>query len=217
MSLLAAIGLALAAFAIAAFVMQVPRALWTSLLAALVLGLAGYAYQGSPDFVSAPRAAQAEESETGWQLVEARKEMIGEGEGSRDNMLIFADGLTRKGQFVNASVILEGVVEDNPRDHEAWLALGNVLVEHASGALTPAAMHAYAKAEEARPGSVGPGYFVGLAMIRQGAFVEAHQTWSGTLDRAAEDAAGREALAERLGRLEELMRQAIDMAPTGTE
>ncbi len=49
--------LALVAFAIAVFTFRLPRALWTSLAAALVFGLAGYATQASTNVPSSPTAA----------------------------------------------------------------------------------------------------------------------------------------------------------------
>src|SRR5690606_13296073 len=57
MSWVLAIGLAAAAFAAMAFALRLPRAAWTSALAALALGLAGYALQGEPELAGAPRDA----------------------------------------------------------------------------------------------------------------------------------------------------------------
>jgi cytochrome c-type biogenesis protein CcmH len=207
MTWLIAIALALAAFAAAVFAFRIERGGWTTVSAALALGLAGYALQASPDIPGAPAAPVAEVGEQGWQMVELRKEMFPSGAGPTSSGLIIADGFARQGQYADAATILGGAVSDNPRDAEAWLALGNALVEHADGALTPPALHAYRRAEQLDPGGVGPGFFLGLALIRQGRFEEARNLWRGTLDAAAEDAAGREALAERLERLESLFAQ----------
>src|SRR5690606_41474148 len=54
MTWLVAIALALAAFAVAAFALRLEPSGWTTVAAALALGLAGYAMQASPDVPGAP-------------------------------------------------------------------------------------------------------------------------------------------------------------------
>jgi cytochrome c-type biogenesis protein CcmH len=207
MTWLVAIALALAAFAVAVVAFRIDRGGWTTISAALALGLAGYALQASPDVPGSPAQPAAEIGEQGWQMVELRKEMFASGARPTSGKLIIADGFARQGQYDDAATILRGAVAENPRDAEAWLALGNALVEHADGALTQPALLAYRRAEQLDPGGVGPGFFLGLALIRQGRFEEARSLWRGTLDAAPEDAAGREALAERLERLDGLFAQ----------
>lgn len=204
MTWLLAIVLALAAFAVAVFAFRVDRGGWTTVAAALAVGLAGYALQASPDVPGSPAQPSARVGEDGWQMVDLRKEMVASANRSNSAKLIIADGYARRGQYADAATVLRGAVADNPRDAEAWLALGNALVEHADGALTQPALLAYRRAEAHDPAGLGPGFFLGLALIRQGRFEEARALWRGTLEAAAEDAAGREALAERLARLEGL-------------
>lgn len=208
MTWLAVILLAAVAFAIAAIALRLPRSAWTAFAAALVFGLAGYAWQARPGVPSAPKSAQADVGQAGWEMVEARKEMVALPDRSRDSMTLFADGQARKGRYADSAIIYEGVVENNPKDVDAWLALGNALVEHAEGRLTPAALHAYRQAERADEGAAGPGYFLGIALIRQGELLEARKMWADTLASASPDAEGREALAIRLQRLDELLVQA---------
>lgn len=209
MTWLFAIALALAAFAIAAFVMRIARAGWTTFAAALALGLAGYALQASPRLPGAPAAKADLTPQPGWSLVEARREMIADAR-LRSDKLLMADAFAMRGQYADAVALLNGAVDDNPRDAEAWLALGNALVEHADGTLTEPALLAYRRAEELDPRGTGPGYFLGLALIRQGRLLEAREMWAATLESAAEEAAGREALEERLGRLDGLLAQAAE-------
>lgn len=205
MTWLVAIALALAAFALAVFAFRVDRSGWTTVAAALALGLAGYAMQASPSLPGAPAAPAARADEAGWQLVELRKEMVAS--PSASDKLILADGFTRRGQYDDAAGILRSAVSDNPGDAEAWLALANALVEHADGALTRPALLAYRRAEALDRGAVGPGFFLGLALIRQGRFEDARALWRSTLESAPEGTAGRAALAERLERLEALFAQ----------
>lgn len=206
MTWLLAIALALAAFALAAFVLRIGRNGWTTFAAALALGLAGYALQASPDIPAAPAAGARQDEQGAWALVDERKGMIDSRRRSMSDKLLVADAFARHGQYANAAAMLRGAVTDNPRDAEAWLALGNALVEHADGALTQPALMAYRRAAEADPTGVGPGYFLGLALIRQGQIPQARSVWADTLESAAADAAGRELLAERLARLDALLR-----------
>lgn len=205
MTWLLTIALALAAFALGAFMFGVARRGWTTFAAALALGLAGYAMQASPGLPGAPAANAREEVRADWGFVDARKEMVASGDRSPSREMIVADALARQGQYANAAAMLREAVRANPRDAEAWLALGNALVEHADGALTAPAMLAYRRAAELQPEAAGPGYFLGFALIRQGRLMEARNVWASTLESAAEDAAGRPALEERLARLDELL------------
>lgn len=208
MTWVVAIALALAAFAVAVIAFPVPRSGWTTVAAALALGLAGYALQASPGVRGAPAALRVGSDDAAWALVEDRKSMVGEEARSGNGALITADAYARRGQFADAAGILRGVVGADPHDAEAWLALGNALVEHADGALTEPALLAYRRAAELDPGGIGPGYFLGLALIREGRIGEARALWHSTLENAAPDAAGREVFAERLGRLDALLTQA---------
>jgi cytochrome c-type biogenesis protein CcmH len=203
MTWLLAIALALAAFALGAFVFRIARNGWTTFAAALALGLAGYALQASPDVPGAPAAGPAVDTQGEWALVEERKAMVGL--SSPSTSLVLSDAMARRGRYAEAAAALRGAVRENPRNAEAWLALGNALVEHTGGALTQPALLAYRRAAEADPMGVGPGYFLGLALIRQGQIAQAREVWAGTLANAAPKAAGREVLAQRLARLDELL------------
>ena len=205
MSWIVAIALALGAFALAAFALGVARQGWTSFAAALALGLAGYALQASPGLPGAPAAGAARPEGVDWAYVEARHEMVAPRDRSTSNQMIIADGFARRGQYANTVALLRDAVRANPNDAEAWLALGNALVEHAGGALTQPALYAYRRAADLDPGSAGPGYFLGFALIRQGRIMEARGVWASTLESAAEDAAGRAALEERLARLDQII------------
>jgi cytochrome c-type biogenesis protein CcmH len=200
-----AIALALVAFAVAVFAFRVARSGWAAIAAALALGLAGYALQASPGTPGAPAKVTAADGDADWALVDERKEMLADDDLSKNNKLIVADAYARRGRFTDAATILRGAVADNPRDTEAWLALGNALVEHADGALTEPALLAYRRAAELDPDGTATGYFLGLAMIRQGRLGEARALWRSTLEATPEGAAGRDILALRLSRLDTLL------------
>lgn len=197
--------LALAAFALGVLAFRVSRQGWSTFGAALALGLAGYALQASPEVPGAPAVGVRATGEVDWAFVDARKEMVASANRSTSDKMIVADALARQGQYANAAAMLRAAVSENPRDGEAWLALGNALVEHSDGALTQPAVLAYRRAGELDPAGVGPGYFLGFALIRQGRLMEARGVWASTLESAAPGAAGRAGLEESLKRLDGLI------------
>jgi cytochrome c-type biogenesis protein CcmH len=205
MTWLMVIGLALAVFAVAAFLLKLDKGLWTSLGAALGFGLAGYALQASPGLPAAPKsgeeAAQAQQVD----MVQARREFVAQGDWSPAPMLVTSDAMARRGRFEEAARLLEDVTRQNPRDFEAWLAQGIALTEHAGGAMTQASLYAYQQAAAAKPDSIAPGYFLGVSLVQQGRLMEARQVWAETLASGPEDAAGRAGLEDRLARLDGIL------------
>lgn len=207
MSWLPIVLLAAIAFVIAAFVLRMPKGSWALLGAALMLGLAGYALQGLPGYAGAPKEARIGEDRNGTAMVEARRELF-DPDVAPARFVTVSDGFARRGQFGDAAGILRSALRDDPEDGEAWLALGNALVEHANGMLTPAALFAYTKAEQYLPGHPGPAYFLGVSLIRSGRFMEARGLWIDALASAPEDAPWRESLEQRIARLDEMIAQA---------
>jgi cytochrome c-type biogenesis protein CcmH len=212
MSWVLAIALAGAVFALAIVLFRVARQAWSALAATLALGLAGYALQASPGLPGAPAASRTESDLPGETLKQARQAMVGPDQRSRSGRVLTADAFATRGQYADAAALLRGAVAENPRDSEAWLALGNVLVEHAEGRVTEPALFAYRRASEADPRGIGAGYFLGLSLLRQGSIIEGRNIWAETLAQAPEDAAGRAMLAEQLNRLDVLLRQAAEAA-----
>lgn len=207
--------LAAATFMLAAFVLKLPRRLWTLLAAALTFGLAGYAWQGSPGQGGAPAAIAADVSESGEALVNARRGMF-PSDLPPPRWITVADAFTRKGRYEDAANMLRNAVAENPGDLEAWLALGNVLVEHADGALTPAATYAYDRAEGLGPDHPGVPFFVGIALLRSGEPQQARDAWAELLARTPGDAPWRSQLEDRVAILNRLLAmQAGRMAAPG--
>lgn len=201
------IGLGLAIFAVLAVVFKVPRPGLKPIGAALALGLAGFGFQAAPAQPGAAKSAEQRLDKAGPMLVEARKALYGAvGTPNLPNRwLLTADAMTRHGQYGDAATMVLGAVEANPKDSEAWVALGNNLVGHAEGVLTPAAMYAYRKGAEADPASPGPGYFLGLALITNGKLAEGRAIWTDLVAKAPSDAPWRDELAERIKRLDQLV------------
>lgn len=199
--------LALAAlvFALSAYLLKLPRSLWMLFGSALLFGLAGYAVQGNPGQPAAPAAPSAQDvAQTGELLVEARREFYPEGR-LPSRFVVTADAFTRRGQHQQAANFLRNAVAEDPQDGEAWLALGNALVEHANGQLTAAALYAYSRSEQVAPGNPAPTYFLGLAFLRAGEPGRTLALWRELLENAQEDTEWRAPLAARLERLEAML------------
>ncbi|MES2492268.1 MAG: tetratricopeptide repeat protein [Pseudomonadota bacterium] len=198
--------LALAAFAVFAFILRAPRSTWHIVGAALFVGLAGYAVQGAPDRPGSPKtpAQGGRDDGTGAAAVAARQQMGGAGLAGDQHMII-ADALARHGQFAEAAEVLRGAVERNPDNAEAWLAMGNALTGHAEGTISPAAIFAFGRAARAEPASPGPPFFLGLALLRSGRVGEGRAVWADLLARSPADAPWRGDLEQRLGQLDALI------------
>jgi cytochrome c-type biogenesis protein CcmH len=201
------IGLAVAAFALMAAIFRLPRAAWTTVLAALALGLAGYAAQGSPGVPGAPKVAAPLVAGEGANLVDLRRAVLPDALRSHHNAIVTADGMARRDRYAEAATFLLGAVRDDPRDGEAWLALGNNLVAQADGALTPAAQLAYRRAEAAAPTSPGVPFFIGIYQLEAGNFLDARGLWAQAAQRAPEGSEARQTIDSRIARLDAVMQQ----------
>ena len=206
MGWIAIIGLAALAFLLAVLLLRLPRAGYMLFGATLLFGLAGYALQGAPDMPSAPKPAAARPSETGFALIDSRRALFNP-DRPPTAMLTLADAYSRQGRHGDAAEILRGAVSTAPTDGESWVALGNALVEHAEGQLTPAALYAFGEADKVAPGHPGAPYFLGVSLIRSGQPGQARGIWAEVLENADADAPWRPAFEERLARLDQLLAQ----------
>ena len=188
-----------------------PRTGWEAIAAALLLGIAGYGLQGRPGLPGAPKTAVETISGDPKALVNARKALDGKPVAPGSDWVVIADAFARQGQYADAAGVLLGAVDKNPRDADAWLALGNALVGHAEGALSPAALYAYRAATQAAPDHPGPPFFLGLALAQSGRFAEARQLWADLLAKSPADAPWRPDLQDRLARLDALIERQNQM------
>lgn len=208
-----AIGLTLAALTAMIVLGKAPRKSWEAIAAALVFGLAGFAYQARPELSGAPKQPEAAQGKIGAGLVTVRQQLAGEGAIASNRWTVTADALTRQGEFSDAASLLLGAIEENPRDSGAWLALANNLIGHSDGALTPAALYAFRKAAEADPQAAGPPFFLGLAFIQNGQPEQGRALWAELLARTPATTPWHQGLAERLQMLDQLMAQDAKAAP----
>jgi cytochrome c-type biogenesis protein CcmH len=159
----------------------------TAAAAALLLGAAGYAFQGSPNLPGAH--AQSDEGRDIFPLTEARHAFFGDF-APAESWLRMSEALARAGSSEDAVGILQNAVRRYPGDPELWIGLGNALVDHARG-LTPAAELAFRRAEEVAPGHPAAPFFYGLALARSGDREGALKLWKQVLAKAPPKAAWR--------------------------
>ncbi len=184
-----------------------PRAGWEAIVAALLVGLAGYVYQGQPDLAGAPRAPDEAPAGSADAMIAQRQALEQTPQGG-NAWLMIADALSRHGEYAEAATVLRGAIEKDPHNAEAWAALGNALVGHAGGTLGPGALYAFRQAEVADPAAPAPPFFLGLAMARSGRLVEARGQWAALLARTPAGAPWRARLAEELTKLDGMIAQA---------
>lgn len=208
-----ALGLALAAFAALVLAFKAPRRGWEAIGAALLLGIAGFAWQARPAQPGAPKEAQLAQRKDAAALVAARQELARQSGQTPNSWMVIADAFARNGQFGDAAGVVLGAVEKDPANADAWLALANNLVGHAEGNLTPAARYAYARALQADPAHPGPAFFMGLALASNGKLDEGRAMWAALLAGAPKDAPWRADLEARLARLDAFI--AAQAAPDG--
>lgn len=171
--------------------------------AALLLGVAGYAWQGNPGMAGVsvePKEAPNSFDDT---TIDARNE-LGERFGTAQEWLVFSDSLNRSGKHGAAANYLRNGVKEHPEDPDLWVGLGNALVVHANGVITPAAQFAFQKAADLSPEHPGPPFFLGLAYAQSGKIDQARAIWTELLARSSEDAPWREDLESRLATMEQI-------------
>lgn len=208
MSWVFVIALAAVVFALLAVLLKAPRASWEVIGAALLLGVAGYAWQGSPDVKGAPKASAEAASST----AEAEKEIAERqkatpGAAMTDKNVVIADAMARHGQFANAAEVLRGAVDRDPNNVDAWLAMANALVGHAEGTISPAAIYAYDQAARVNSANPAPLFFKGFAYIRTGRLKEGRAVWGQLLAQTPADAPWRKDLQMRVVEVDRFLAQ----------
>ncbi len=182
---------------------RLSRATYEITAAALLLGVAGYAWQGHPGMAGVSVVPTEQPNSFDEDTIDARNEM-GERFGTAREWLIFSDSLNRAGKHGAAANYLRNGVKEHPEDPDLWVGLGNALVVHANGVVTPAAQFAFQKAADLSPEHPGPPFFLGLAYAQSGKIDQAREIWKELLARSSKDAPWRADLESRLAAIERI-------------
>lgn len=195
---------------------RLPRASWELVGAALLLGLAGYAWQGSSALSGSPHAAGKRDVRFDEKLVERRR-ALADRLGPANQWLILSDGLGRQGKSREAANVLVSGLRQYPDDANLWLGLGNALLVHGEGVLSPGADFAYRRALQLGGKGPGPAYFYGLALAAAGQYGAARDQWVPLHDRLPPQSGLRRDLEEKIGALNAIIAAQDGTTETGGE
>jgi cytochrome c-type biogenesis protein CcmH/NrfG len=174
--------------------------------AALLLALAGYAWQGRPALEGRPKPPPERQQIPDSAFAETREDMLGRFDRAW-YWLNMSEGFARRGDTQGAAQVISAGLRDSPNDPDLWAGLGSALVTHADGMMTPAAELAFRRAQAIAPDHPAPRFYYGLALAQGGQFDRAEQIWRELLSQAPPDAEYRRIIEERL----EGLRQARSM------
>lgn len=190
---------------------RVPAAARPLAGAAIMLGLAGYALQGQPTLPGKPVEMAAEPDGFGERLSD-RQQGMADRFGPAAQWVSMSDGFMRTGKTELAARTLEKGLERHPDNVDLWVGLGNALVAHGGGVMSPASALAFDEAARRDPTHPAPPFFAGLALAQSGDLKGAEAVWSQLLAGSPPDAPWRPDLEMRLTQI----RQALGPAPSIT-
>jgi cytochrome c-type biogenesis protein CcmH/NrfG len=200
-----AFGIAALAFAALLLVGRIPRLTRELTAAALLLGLAGYAWQGRPALPGAPRAVADTKGAAFDEKLAERRRGLAERFGPAAQWMMLSDGLARQGKTKEAANVLLSGLRDSPDDANLWLGLGNALVAHAGGTLSPGAEFAYRRALALDAKGPAPRYFYGLALAQAGRLQAARDQWAPLAASAPAGSAVKAELEANIARIDAML------------
>ena len=171
--------------------------------AALFLGVDCYAWQGNPNLAGKP-TPPAETAKLPDSAFAHQKDKMQAQVGTDADVLTSAEGLQAQGLNLYAIAIIKNGLEKRPNSADLWVGLGNAMVIHGGGMMSPAAQLAFQRAEAIAPNHPGPPFFIGLAYAQAGQFDRAESVWRQLLDRSPPDAPYRPELEQRLNEIERM-------------
>ena len=164
--------------------------------AALLLALAGYAWQGRPMLEGAPSHAVAPRPlpETGF--MQLRRDLIGQFD-TADRWLTISESIHRRGNSADAAGAIRSAIREHPDNFILWIGYGYALAVH-SGGLTPASQLAFKRAAAMAPDHPAPPFFYARLLAETGDLDEAERIWRGLLAGDLESEKWRAAIEEQL-------------------
>jgi cytochrome c-type biogenesis protein CcmH/NrfG len=170
--------------------------------AALLVAMAGYAWQGRPDLSGKPVPPPVRKQLPDSAFSETRGAMLGQFD-SASAWLTLAESYQRQGDTRGGAQIIESALRKLPNDPDLWVGLGNALVIHAGGMMTPSAELAFQRAARIAPEHPGPKFFFGLALAQGGKLDEAERLWRELLQSAPAGVSWRPMVEDRLAMLDQ--------------
>jgi cytochrome c-type biogenesis protein CcmH len=184
---------------------RLPRTAWEISAAALLLGLAGYAWLGNPSLSGSPRSAQKTAAAAFDEDLVKQRRGLADRYGPAAPWLMISDGYGRRGQTREAANVLLSGLKETPKDANLWLGLGNALVAHGDGILSPGADYAFRQALRLEPEAPAPRYFYGLALAQAGQLKEARAQWAPLAAAAPDDSQVKAQLIANIARIDAIL------------
>ena len=172
------------------------------LAAALLLALAGYAWQGRPGLGGSPRPPPEAQALPDSVFARMRQDMLGRFD-TADRWLTIAEGFQRRGDTRGGAGLIRSALREHPDNSILWIGYGNALVIHSGGLITPAAQLAFERAAQLAPDHPAPRFFFGLALAQSGRLAEAERLWRELLASAPPDAGWKAGVEAQLQQLEQ--------------
>jgi cytochrome c-type biogenesis protein CcmH len=180
------------------------RQLWPAILAPVVLGMAGYAWQGQPAQPSSPAQEIVAKRKAADAMIEMRSYMDANYDVAKQ-YLILADSYARDGKYQFAAAYINSGLTRYPRDGDLWAGLGVVLFLAGDSKMSPAAEMAFANARKYSPYNVTPEYFAGLVDLFDGRPDAAINRWQALVDAAPDKAVWKPKLESQLRGLKAML------------
>lgn len=177
---------------------KLPRSGIELALAASLLGVTGYVWQGEPSQPGAPVERKDKPRAELDTALRSMRAATTDQYGDAAKVAEFADTLDRMGMTREAVIAVKTGMRKDQNNPDLWVALGNALVAHGGGALSPAAEFAFQRGAQLSPEHPAPPFFMGLALANSGRAEDAGQVWRGLLARTPKDAGWRADLEARL-------------------
>jgi hypothetical protein len=187
---------------------RVDRAGGMSVLSALFVAAAGYAWQGEPGLPGAPYAAPVQQGLKRDTIFAIERQRFLGRFGPIPTYLGDADAMNRIGEDRAAVTVLQTAIAKYPRDSDLRIGLAHALFVQADLTMTPAVVLALDQAQALEPADPAPRYFRGLMAIEGGDVLGAARQWRDLYLSLPADSPWRAPLADRLRAFEALRLQA---------
>lgn len=191
---------------------RMPRGGLELLGAALFVGIAGYAWQGSPGLAGSPTAPGRHGDAMGRSSPPLQLFTLARVGGDSD-VLAAAENLRARGDDLYAIGTIKAALARRPRSADLWAGLGSAFVSVAEGNITPAARLAFQRAADIQPEHPAPPFYLAMSIAQAGQFDQAEQILRGLLVRTPEDAPWRPLVEEKLGLVNMLRAQQGGASP----
>ncbi len=200
-----AIGLAALVFVALLFVGGIPRSARELTAAALLLGMAGYAWQGNPGLAGSPRIGKEDAAGRFDEKLAEQRRGLAERYGPAAQWLVMSDAFGRMGKTEESANVLLSGLRQSPDDANLWLGLGNALIAHGDGVLSPGADYAFRRALALEPQAPAPRFFYGIALANAGQLQKARDLWAPLAERAPSGSQVKAELEANIARIDAML------------